>query len=253
MQGSFLKIYSFLTNNMFVNAVLISLKLDHKLQLAAGQWKAFQYNSKKSVQENAGFSHKPEVQQAIDKLKVDFTFFVQDKIALNSAILDFGCGPGIYLKLIENNYKISGIDVSHEMIEKAKNDLPNGIFYCGNFMGQNFDKKFSLIYSISVLEYVPVSQIGAFFEKCYSLLEDNGYIFIQYPHALSYKDTCYPDRNYISYSPLLIESSIENYFTIVSHKQFFDDRIIGKYDPKPYPTSSKDFRNGYLLIAQKRK
>ena len=252
MKNIFINLYVFLSNNILTNNVLILFKLDHKLQLSARQWKAFSYNQTKTEQENAGFSHKEEVQRAIDKLKIDFIGFVNKNISLNAEVLDVGCGPGIYLKLIRDNYGISGIDVSPVMIEKAKKDLPSGIFYCGNFLEQNFSKKYKFIYSISVLEYVPASQIEYFFKKCFSLLEEGGFIFIQYPHALKFSDILHPDRNYISYSPEKIEKCSKKYFTVISHKQFFDDRIIGKYDKKPYPTSSKDFRNGYLLIAKKK-
>ncbi|HKC68188.1 MAG TPA: class I SAM-dependent methyltransferase, partial [Bacteroidia bacterium] len=157
------------------------------MQLSLRQWKAFSYNKNKSDQENAGFSHRIEVQNAIDKLKSDFCAFLDGNIQQNSEILDFGCGPGVYLSMLYGKYKISGIDVSQAMINKAKSNLPDGNFYCGNFLTYCFPKKYKLIYSISALEYIPVSQLKSFFEKCYNLLNKGGYIFIQYPHALSLK------------------------------------------------------------------
>lgn len=244
-------IYLFLSNNIVVNNLLIALKLDHKMQLAARQWKAFSYNSKKTEQENAGFSHTSEVQKAIDQLKNTFKNFVAKHIKPNTEILDFGCGPGIYLKMLEENYSLNGIDVSPEMIRKAKDAIPQGTFYCGNFLTTQFNKKYSIIFSISVLEYVPVSQLETFFKKCADLLEPGGFLFIQYPHALRYKDLFYPDRNYINYSPKKIEEKAGKYFRLLSHSQFFDGKKVGLYDKNPYATSSKDFRNGYLLIAQK--
>ena len=251
MKSLLLKIYILFSNNVVTNNILIWFNLDHKFQLSTRQWKVFSYNNKKSDQENAGFSHKPDVQKAIDVLKTKFTEFITTNIPKIKNILDFGCGPGVYLKLLNTDYTISGIDVSPAMIEQAKHILPKGEFYCGNFLLQDFKKKYAVIYSISVLEYVPASQIKSFFKKCYANLDENGYLFIQYPHALKQSDLFYPDRNYINYSPKRIEKYCSPYFTIKTHEQFFDGRKITDYDKNPYPTPSKDFRNGYLLIAQK--
>lgn len=245
------RLYLFLSNNILINNLLIWLKLDHKLQLSTRQWQAFAYNSKKTEQENAGFSHRPEVQEAIDSIKLKLKRFVEQKIPKQKNILDFGCGTCIYMNLFDESYNMIGIDVSQGMIDKARKDFPNKKFYCNNFLLQKFEEKYSLIYSISVLEYVPVSQIQDFFKKCSDLLEDDGYLFIQYPHALQYKDLLYPDRNYINYSPKVIEKNCSLFFDIEIHKQFFDGRKVNSFDKKPYPTTSKDFRNGYLLVAKK--
>ena len=253
MKNIAIKIYIFISNNMLVNNALILFNLDHKLQLSAGQWKAFSYNNKKTEQENAGFSHREEIEKALVKFKEGLLTFIKTNIPKNSAILDFGCGPGIYLKMLRDNFKIFGIDVSENMIKRAQSEIPEGKFYCGNFLNQHFEEKYKMIYSVSVLEYVPVSQINNFFKKSHAILEDGGFIYIQYPHALKVFDLFYPDRNYISYSPGTIKKACEPYFDIISHQQFFDGRTINSYDKNPYPTPSKDFRNGYLLIAQKKK
>ena len=64
-----MSLYSFLTNNRIINSFLIFTGLDYKKELSAGQWKAFKYNPDKSIQQNAGFSHTPEVDLAIEKVK----------------------------------------------------------------------------------------------------------------------------------------------------------------------------------------
>ncbi|MDX2171662.1 MAG: methyltransferase domain-containing protein [Bacteroidota bacterium] len=245
-------LYSLLTNNIIINNILIALKLDYKKELAAGQWKAFKYDEKKSVQQNAGFSHTPEVDDAIEKVKNKLQFTLKELIPNKSNVLDFGCGPGIYLNLLQENYDVTGVDVSEGMLQAAAKLVPTAKLYHGNFLNIQFDKKFNAIYSISVLEYVPVSQIDNFFKKCSNILENKGIIVIQYPHALNKKDLHYPDRNYINYSPELISKIAGKYFTILEHTQSFDSRPVCKYDEKPYSTTSKTFKNGYLLIAQKK-
>lgn len=221
------------------------------MELAARQWKAFTYNTTKTEQENAGFSHTPAVQEAINKLKNGLLKYAEENVPRGSRVLDIGCGPGIYLELLKHKYELHGIDVSEQMTARAKELLPRGTFYTGNFLNLHFATTFNLIYSISVIEYVPVSQLKNFFNKCHDLLEPGGYIFIQYPHALKRSDLFYPDRNYINYSPAAIQSACSGLFDIILHQQFYDGRKIASFDRQPYPTPSKDFRNGYLLIARK--
>lgn len=247
-----MSLYDLLSNNRFVNNLLIATGYDARLQMAAKQWKLFSYNTSKSIQENAGFSHTKDVEEALtivkQKLKETFKHYVPEK----GRVLDFGCGPGIYMSLLKNGYEVEGIDVSEAMIHSAKQQLPDNTFYQGNFLLTDFPKTYSAIYSISVLEYVPVSKIHDFFQKCAALLDKDGILFIQYPHALCKADLYYPDRNYITYSPAMISRVASAYFRILENKQSYDGRDTCDYDRKPYPTESKVFTNGYLLIAQKK-
>lgn len=247
-----MSLYNLLSNNRFVNNILIATGYDAKLQMAAKQWKLFSYNKTKTIQENAGFSHTKEVEEALSIVKQKLKDSLKAHAAEKGRVLDFGCGPGIYMAMLKDSYEVEGIDVSEAMIASAKELLPENVFYHGNFLLTDFPKRYKAIYSISVLEYVPVSKIDEFFRKCASLLESGGIIFIQYPHALKKADLYYPDRNYITYSPELISRVASPYFDILENRQSYDGRGTCDYDRKPYPTSSKVFTNGYLLIARKK-
>lgn len=52
-----------------------------------------------------------------------------------SSVLDFGCGTGLFCKYVQENYpgiKVSGIDISSKMIEKARANCPGQKFYAGD-------------------------------------------------------------------------------------------------------------------------
>lgn len=247
-----MSLYSKLTNNIVINNLLIAFGLEAKKELSAGQWKAFKYDASRSIQQNAGFSHTAEVEESLAKVKQKLIDQLKQRAPLKAKILDFGCGPGIYMKMLADDYNVSGVDISEGMLQAAKNILSNSKFYLGNFLNVNFEDTYHAIYSISVLEYVPVSQIDAFFKKCATLLTENGLLFIQYPHALNKMDLYYPDRNYINYSPEMITRVAAKYFRVIENKQSYDERETCKYDTKPYATNSKTFKNGYLLIAVKK-
>ncbi len=247
-----MSLYSKLTNNVIINNILIATGLDAKKELSVGQWKAFKYDTSKSVQQNAGFSHSPEVEESLLKVKTKLKEQLKIHAPVKSNVLDFGCGPGIYMKMLSEDYNVIGVDISEGMLRSASELMPTNKFYLGNFLSIAFEEKYQSIYSISVLEYIPVSKIDDFFKKCSDLLNNNGLLMIQYPHALNKIDLMYPDRNYINYSPAFITKVAARYFNIIENKHSYDERDTCVYDAKPYPTDSKTFKNGYLLIATKK-
>jgi len=243
------RIINFFTNNILINNPLIWLGLDAFVLKNFGMYKRIRLDEKLSPQEMAGFSKRKEVQEAIDKTHFDLTETVNRYLQPGDAILDIGCGPGTYLKDFEGKFALTGIDINPQMIESARRNIEGAKLILGDFLGHDFDRKFKMIYSVSVLEFIPPSKLRAFFRKAHHLLEEGGVLFIHYPHALKYKDTLYPDLFYIEYSPRKVENELKNNYKIIKHQHGFDGRTIDLYDPKPYEPGIRTFKNGYLLIA----
>ena len=58
----------------------------------------------------------------------------------DSEVLDLGCGPGTDSSvLISHGLKVTGIDLSDELVRLAKNANPDGIFLQGNMLDLPFD------------------------------------------------------------------------------------------------------------------
>ena len=249
MKSMLARIINFLTNNIIINNPLIWLGLDAFVLKYFGMYKRIRLDEKLSPQEMAGFSKRKEVQEAIDKTHFDLTETAKRYLQNGDAILDIGCGPGTYLKDFEGKYNLTGIDINPQMIESAGRNIQDAQLILGDFLGHDFDRKFKMIYSVSVLEFIPPSKLRAFFRKAHHLLEEGGVLFIHYPHALKYKDTLYPDLFYIEYSPRKVENELKNNYKIIKHQHGFDGRTVDLYDPKPYEPGVRTFKNGYLLIA----
>jgi SAM-dependent methyltransferase len=60
-------------------------------------------------------------------------------------ILEIACGTGTLLKHFASSYQVSGIDISHEMLKKAKDTIPSGKFYHGNMTSFKLKKKFDIV------------------------------------------------------------------------------------------------------------
>lgn len=245
------RVILFIINNILVNRILVLVKKDHLIRNYKANWTRVKYDGTKSPQENVGFSHNPKIDDAIKLVHQKLINTVNEFKC--EVILDIGCGTGLYLKDFGSDKTLFGTDLSVDFIEEAKRQVPTGNFATGDFMKLDFSIQFDLIYSISVIEYIPPSQLKQFFEKIQKLLKPGGVVFIQYPHALSFYQTLYPDLSYIQYAPRRLEKSLPREFEILSHVHSYDNRKMkGNFDSQRYdPELEKSFRNGAILIAQK--
>jgi SAM-dependent methyltransferase len=249
-------LFKFFVNNFISNFFIRLFGLEKFIYQTLNPYLSFKTNTSKTTQENAGYSNRPEINEVLEKSKADLQLTVSEYCKPGDVILDIGCGPGMYLSLFNNNYQLIATDINSTMLSESKKLVPNANYIHGDFMDIVLDRKSNFIYCIGVLIYVPRYRIEDFFKKIYDSLEDNGVLYLNYPHALSWLDTVYNDLTYIQYSPLAIERFIAPYFKIIKHEHAFDGRKIEAYDTKPYvslnPNTDRTYKNSYLLIAQKK-
>jgi len=244
-------------NNSFVNNILIALKLDARVSSILNWYPDFEPEAGASLQKIAGFSDRPEINEMLARLHGHLERVTGQYLNEGQKVLDIGCGPGLYLKDLEEKYQLSGLDISPAMIRIAQKELPNSKFFTGDFMKTNLgNEKFDLIYSIGVLIYFSRSSLPNLFKKVAHHLNTGGTFMLSYPHALSAKDTQYPDLSYVQYSPRVIEKLVKKHFHILEHRHGFDDRVVDDYDRQPYQSlregESRTYKNSYLLVAQKK-
>ncbi|MCA9485413.1 MAG: class I SAM-dependent methyltransferase, partial [Nanoarchaeota archaeon] len=70
-------------------------------------------------------------------------------------ILDWGCGSGIYAKILsEKGAKIKGFDISKEMLKIARESNPRLDLRIGSGLNIPFDEKFDIVFSSLALNYL---------------------------------------------------------------------------------------------------
>ncbi|KXH72112.1 MAG: hypothetical protein AM326_11290 [Candidatus Thorarchaeota archaeon SMTZ-45] len=58
----------------------------------------------------------------------------------NSHILDVGCGTGLVARaLVDNGLQVTGIDISHKMLDLAKHRVPQATFEIGVMTALEFE------------------------------------------------------------------------------------------------------------------
>lgn len=125
------------------------------------------------------FAEQSEVQDKRFKLQLE-RFAIPYK-QINA--LEIGYGNGGFIRFLTNNAsKIEGVEIQESLLEAAKkigvpvqrsiNDVT-----CGPY---------DLIVAFDVLEHLTAEELKSFFQKCQSLLKDDGAMLFRFPNAESF-------------------------------------------------------------------
>ncbi len=103
-------------------------------------------------------------------------------------VLDIGCGTGRYLNEISTSHAVElyGIDISQTTIENyTKNNCSGATLMAVDFSKRNpfTHLNFNLVYSITVLEYIPFLRVVKFFDNVAHSLSKGGIFYLQFPHG----------------------------------------------------------------------
>tara|TARA_B110000444_G_scaffold258858_2_gene300939 strand:- start:11240 stop:12244 length:1005 start_codon:yes stop_codon:yes gene_type:complete len=98
----------------------------------------------------------------------------------DTKILDIGCGTGYTVELFNHaKYDILGLDVSEDMISKAKSNYPNCEFMVNNILTDNEleTDRYSHVLCLGKTIY-EIKDKETFFENCKSILSKDGFLII---------------------------------------------------------------------------
>jgi ubiquinone/menaquinone biosynthesis C-methylase UbiE len=97
-------------------------------------------------------------------------------------ILDLACGPGNilhYLSNRKNNLKLSGIDLSEQMIKLAKRNVPNAKFEISDCRDLNhMEGSYNAIVCSFLIPYLLEREIEKLFKAVWNLLVPNGIFYL---------------------------------------------------------------------------
>jgi len=98
----------------------------------------------------------------------------------NANVLDLGSGVGIPFDnyLVDNEIKVTGIDISQKHVNLAKKNVPKAKFIKGDFSDYNFKEKFDAIISFYAIFHIPREEHNKLFLKMYELLNHEGVILV---------------------------------------------------------------------------
>lgn len=105
------------------------------------------------------------------------SLFLLEYIKKNEKLLDLGCGNGRLYKMLKKlSIDYIGIDISEELIKKAKENNPEVNFIVGSALDLPFKNEiFDKVISIAVLHHIPSYKLRIkFMEEGYRVLKKDG-------------------------------------------------------------------------------
>lgn len=102
-----------------------------------------------------------------------------------ASIIDIGCGPGNSTKELKRNWptaQVIGLDSSPNMIEKAKQQMPDLEWVLADAGADlNYLGKFDIVFSNAALQWIP--DHDNLLPRLFSLLNENGVLAVQIPNV----------------------------------------------------------------------
>lgn len=115
-------------------------------------------------------------------------------IKSGSKLLDIGCGPGsvsVYLQKKNPEIRIFGIDLSRNMLELAKRNIPFGEFRkmdCRNI--DSLEEKFDAIVCGFCLPYLSEPEVADLLKNAAAILNSEGVLYLSTMVTDQYKSQC---------------------------------------------------------------
>ena len=90
-----------------------------------------------------------------------------------AAVLDIDCGTGVPIsKSLAERYSVTGVDLSREMIIRARENVPNGKFICDDVMSVDFEpSSFDSVVAFYSMFHIPREEQPALFHRIHRWLK----------------------------------------------------------------------------------
>ena len=180
----------------------------------------------------------------------------------NTKLLDVGSGTGYTVKLLKDNeLDVTGLDKSGSMVSKAKANYPKCKFVEGDILN-NEELDYNAFSHISCLgkTIYEIKNKEEFFENCYNLLNESGYLILNLADRDKFKPYVQDDKKNILFNPEKYNKKIEEFIVkfdkntefISTFKKLFNDDSTDKFeelnnnlddDVVPYVKYNEKFEN----------
>lgn len=121
------------------------------------------------------------------------------------SVIDLGCGPGNVSKIFYDqkpSYKITGFDLSKEMVNLAQQNVPNGKFYVGDLRSIELQKTYDIAIASFCIVHLSNGETEEFIQSLSKIINQNGYLYLSFMEGnkAQYESTCFSEKEiYFNY------------------------------------------------------
>ena len=159
-----------------------------------------------------------------------------DRLPVNASVLDIGCGSGspIDVFLAGRQFRVTGIDPSEKMLEKAISlNLGMARFYCTDLFGFETGETFDAVIAFDSIFHIPFDLQKYIYPKVSTFLKQNGFfLFTHGKKSGTVHGTMHGEP--FSYSALdqqILKNELNSSgFDIVEFHEDYQDPVTGTRD-----------------------
>ena len=107
-----------------------------------------------------------------------------NRLTSGDSVLDIGCGAGVpTARSLSARYRVTGVDVSREMVDLARQNVPTGDFICADMMSIDFrPSSFDAVVALYSIFHLPREKQPALFRRIHRWLRPGGYLLCTLSH-----------------------------------------------------------------------
>ena len=138
-----------------------------------------------------------------------------DRLQDGDAVLDVGCGAGVPIaKSLAARYRVTGVDISPEMIRRAQQNVPTGDFMCVDVMSATFPpSSFDAVVAFYSVFHLPREEQPELFRRIHQWLKPGGYLLCTLSH---YNEEGYTEDDFFGETMYWSNYSLREYGEILN-------------------------------------
>jgi len=142
-----------------------------------------------------------------------------DRLNDGDAVLDIGCGAGVPIaKSLAARYRVTGVDLSPEMIQRARQNVPTGDFICADVMSLRLPpSSFNAAVAFYSIFHLPREEHPILFRRIRHWLKPGGYLLCTLSH---YNEQGYTEGDFFGVTMYWSNYSLSEYVEILTGAGF---------------------------------
>ena len=163
-----------------------------------------------------------------------------------ATVLDVGCGAGVPIaQTLAQQFVVTGVDISGEMIQHARANVPQGSFTQGDIMSVEFPpSSFDAAVAFYSVFHLPREEHRELFRRIYQWLKPDGYLLATLTH---FSEKAYTEDDFHGVTMSWSNHGLDEYKGTLAEIGF---RILDSHDyPEAYDPSDEHHP---LVFAQKK-
>jgi len=145
-----------------------------------------------------------------------------------AAVLDIGCGAGVPVaKTLAQRFAVTGVDISGEMINRARTNVPQATFILGDIMSVELPpSRFDAAVAFYSIFHLPREEHPELLQRIYGWLKPGGYLLA----TLSYLDEAsYTEDDFFGVTMYWSNYGLEDYKRIIEEVGFalLETTVVG--------------------------